>query len=97
MTAIYIPHTSHKDPFHNLYPFYKDVDFVLIEGFISGPGNKIEIWRQEVGIKPMILENTDIDAVVSNDFIQTTKPVWPRNDVSCIADNIISMIGFVKL
>ncbi len=80
------PDTSEK-----LKPFFNDVDLLIIEGFVDGPGKKIEVWREKVGTVPRILEREDIDVVITDDNIDTQIPVWPRNDIAKIADNICTL------
>jgi molybdopterin-guanine dinucleotide biosynthesis protein len=68
---------------------------VLIEGYISGPGKKVEVWRKDLETDPLVLERDDIVAVVTDDKIETDRPVWPRSDISNLADNICRLVDSI--
>ena len=86
--AVYMTRQPQEDPFNDLAPLFEKTDLVLIEGYISGPGKKVEVWRKELGTTPLVLERDDIEAVVTDDKIETDRPVWPRSDISNLADHI---------
>ncbi len=91
--AVFLPRKPDENPFDKLAPLYDNVDLVLIEGYVSGPGKKIEVWRQEVGKAPLIMENNNIEAVITDDSINIDSPVWPRNNISMLTDNILVLAG----
>ena len=62
---------------------------VLIEGDVSGPGPKIEVWREETSTPPIATERSDITAVVSDDAPAVDIPVWPRAQVAVLADEVL--------
>jgi len=93
MMAVFMPRDKTEDPVEKLVPLFADTDLVLVEGYVDGPGEKIEVWREAVGTDPMIFERDDIKAVVTDDDIKTDLPVWPRKDVSSITDNICALAG----
>ncbi len=93
MMAIYLPRQVNENPLEKLHPFFNDVDLLIIEGFVDGPGKKIEVWREKVGTVPRVLEREDIDVVITDDNIDTQITVWPRNDIAKIADNICTLVG----
>ncbi len=86
--AVYMTRQPEENPFNHIAPLFEKTDLVLIEGYISGPGKKVEVWRKELGTDPLVLERDDIVAVVTDDKIETDQPVWPRSDISNLADNI---------
>ncbi len=46
MAAIYIPKSQDMTPALIIDHYYSNVDIILIEGWISGPYKKIEVWRK---------------------------------------------------
>ncbi len=88
--AVYLPKKPDENPFDQLATLYKDVDLVLIEGYISGPWKKVEVWRSEISPLPLHTEKKNIDAVITDDPIETTLPVWPRKNISVLTDKILA-------
>jgi molybdopterin-guanine dinucleotide biosynthesis protein B len=72
MSAIYLPHTSQYTPQKLLDTFYGQVDIVLIEGWIAGPHDKIEVWRKAVGRSPLFSSCAQVKAFVSDDPLSQT-------------------------
>ncbi len=91
--AVYLPRKAGENPFDKLASLYAETDIVLVEGYIAGPGKKVEVWRNEIGSNPLALERDDIIAVITDDDIDTDVPLWPRNDVAKIADNILNLFS----
>jgi molybdopterin-guanine dinucleotide biosynthesis protein B len=89
--AVYMTRQPQEDPFNYLAPLFEKTDLVLIEGYISGPGKKVEVWRKKLGTTPLVLERNDIEAVVTNDKIDTDQPVWKRSNIANLADNICQL------
>ena len=69
MTALYLPRTEEYTPAKLLDTFYAHVDIVLIEGWISGPYDKIEVWRKAVGRPPLFSSVKKVKALVSDDSL----------------------------
>lgn len=67
MSAVYLPRTEAYTPQKLLETFYAQVDIVLIEGWISGPYDKIEVWRKTVGRPPLFSSVKQVKAIVSDD------------------------------
>lgn len=78
MSAVYLPKTSEYTPQKLLDTFYTQVDIVLIEGWISGPHDKIEVWRKTVGRPPLFSSIKGVKALVSDDSLS-------RNDSAGVA------------
>jgi len=91
--AIFISRKSNENPLEKITPLFDDTDLVIIEGYIDGPGKKIEVWREEAGSQPLFLKRNDIEAVITNDSIDTDLPVWPRNDIINIVNKICKITG----
>ena len=92
MAAVFLPRQSNGNPYADLEPMYEDCDFVVVEGDLETSAPKIEVWRASGGTRPLALERTDIGiiAVITNDALRVDVPVWPRSDVSGLADRIAS-------
>lgn len=54
MAALYLPASDLTRPEKLIQTYYCHADLVLIEGWISGPYPKIEIWRQNLGTPPCL-------------------------------------------
>lgn len=66
MAAIYLPTTDDLTPEKLLEKYYFNVDIVLIEGWISGPYDKIEIWHNNVKRKPLFSFVEHVKAFVTD-------------------------------
>ncbi len=64
MAAIYFPKSKDLSPQTLLETYYTGIDIVLIEGWISGPYDKIEVWRHTSGRKPLFHEIKNVKAFV---------------------------------
>lgn len=89
--AVYLSREPEKNPFDKIKTLFSGVDLILIEGYISGPGKKIEVWRKAAGTAPISSERNDIEALITDDPLETTLPVWPRSDIRRIADQILAL------
>ena len=69
MTAVYLTKTPEMTPQALMEKYYSDIDIVLIEGWISGPHDKIEIWRKAVKKPPLFLNIRHVKAIVSDDIL----------------------------
>jgi molybdopterin-guanine dinucleotide biosynthesis protein B len=69
MSAVYLPRTHAYTPQKLLETFYGQVDIVLIEGWISGPHDKIEVWRKTIGRPPLFSSIKGVKALVSDDSL----------------------------
>ena len=101
MAAIYLPRGKDLSPKTLLEKYYTDVDIVLIEGWISGPYDKIEVWRNESGRQPLFHEIKNVKAFVHDGQcnptdIQFTEKncitLFKRSDLPQIADYLIKMV-----
>jgi molybdopterin-guanine dinucleotide biosynthesis protein B len=94
LMAIFLPREPHENPFEKMAPLFNHTDLVLVEGYASGPGKKVEVWRKEAGTTPLLFEQNSIEAVITDDQIKTDRPVWPRKDIVRLADHILELAGF---
>ncbi|MCF6248293.1 MAG: molybdopterin-guanine dinucleotide biosynthesis protein B [Desulfobacula sp.] len=90
MSAIYLPKTESNGPLHLIETYFTDVDIVLIEGWISGPFQKIEVWRKSQGRPPLFPAINHVKALVTDDSIEQHKlPILSRQNVIQITDFIL--------
>ncbi|WP_022668018.1 molybdopterin-guanine dinucleotide biosynthesis protein B [Desulfospira joergensenii] len=73
MAAIYLPLSrGNSKPTPQMFlenPLYQNLDMVLIEGWISGPYPKIEMWRKEAGRPPLFTKVEGVRALVTDDSL----------------------------
>lgn len=94
--AVYIGREPGDDSLALLAPLFAGSDLVLVEGYVDGPGVKIEVWRDEVGTEPLFRERDDIVAVVTNDVVETDLPVWSRKDIATLAGHVARLAGIAN-
>jgi len=92
MSAIYLPKSPDTSPEKLLGVYYSSVDIVLIEGWITGPFKKIEIWRKAVGKEPLFNEIENVKALISDDYIKSPDlPLFSRSKIDQLIDFILSL------
>ena len=89
--AIYLPKTPDRDPAWLMENHFRDVDITVIEGWISGPFKKIEVWRQATGKAPLSRTVENTIAMVSDDDPTCSLPVFQCNAVEEIVDFILTL------
>ncbi|MFP4040462.1 MAG: molybdopterin-guanine dinucleotide biosynthesis protein B [Desulfosudaceae bacterium] len=89
--AVFLPRQPDENPFDRLSPLFAACDIILVEGYIEGPGRKIEVWRESLGKQPLFQQREDILAVVTDDPVRTELPVWPGKDLPFIADRVLEL------
>ncbi len=70
MAAVYLPKGAQAHPGRLLERYFQDTDITLIEGWISGPHVKVEVWRAETRREPLFLdlpETARVRALVTDD------------------------------
>ena len=99
MSAIYLPRGEQASPQYLLDHYFKDLDIGLIEGWISGPHPKIEVWRKSVGRPPLLFDIPGVTALVTDDALdpeiqdrmaREKIPCLPRSRVDALADRILA-------
>ena len=73
MAAIYLPVSGDKGLTPQTIlenPLYQGLDLVLIEGWISGPYPKMEVWRKEAGRPPLFPEVKGVMGLVTDDLLE---------------------------
>lgn len=86
--GVFLHRDEGDDCYQRLAPLFADCDLVLVEGDIEAGGINVEVWRQTMGTPCLAAERGDITAVVSDDQPPVTVPVWPRNDLTRLAEQI---------
>ena len=90
LMGVYLPS---DDAYEKLNHLYNDCDLVIVEGDNKTNATKIEIWRSEVSEEPMAASDSNIRAIISDDQPNVRQPIWPRNNVSELADKICELAG----
>ena len=100
MAAIYLPGTEEITPQALLEKYYSNIDIVLIEGWISGPYDKIEVWRKTVKKLPLFTGISHVKAFVSDDTLDpetmrqaNTKKIhcFKKNDILSLVESILKI------
>ncbi|MCP4373782.1 MAG: molybdopterin-guanine dinucleotide biosynthesis protein B [Deltaproteobacteria bacterium] len=99
MTAVYLP--VKMTPQALLENYYSNLDIVLIEGWISGPYDKVEIWRKAVKKPPLFSSIKHVKAVVSDDIFDpelirqaNTRKIrcFKIDEVTQLVDGILNLV-----
>jgi molybdopterin-guanine dinucleotide biosynthesis protein B len=93
MTAIFRPNSSGiaADGYAWLEGAFGECDLVLVEGDSETRAAKIEVWRAAAGSPPMAAEIPDVRAVVTDDLPRVSQPLWPRANVTELAERILEL------
>ena len=66
MAAIYLPASDQTQPDAMIQTYFKNLDVVLIEGWISGPYPKIEIWQSTIDKPPLFDQVENVAGIVTD-------------------------------
>lgn len=91
LDATFTTTKPNSEGYDHLKQSFQHCDLVLVEGHSQGPGPKIEVWRQQAGTEPKAFQRNDVLAIVTDDTIETSLPVWPRSDIGAIADRVLEL------
>lgn len=64
LAAVYLNHPADIDPLSIIDTLFAKQDVVLIEGWISGPFTKIEMFRHDLKKKPLFYQVETVEALV---------------------------------
>ncbi len=67
LAALYMPRPPNMTPATLIENYYTHLDIVLIEGWISGPYDKIEVWRKNINRPFLFPDTTRVKALVTDD------------------------------
>ena len=82
-----------SERYERMLSAFPDCDLVLIEGHSQTEAFKIEVWRKDVSERPLAVEDQSICAIVTDDPVDVTTPVWNRSDVPAVATHLLEMMG----
>lgn len=92
LSAIYLPRGPGTNSEDILQTYFNHVDFVLIEGWISGPFPKIELWRKIIGKPPLYPNTKQVKALVSDDQVDSNGlPLFPRINIDSLIQFILEL------
>ena len=91
--GVYLTRLADDSFYDRLAPLYGDCDLVLVEGHLDSDAVKIEVWRAEPGGPCLAAGRNDVAALVTDDPATVDVPVWPRSDVSNLADKLLLLEG----
>ncbi|WDP90941.1 MAG: molybdopterin-guanine dinucleotide biosynthesis protein B [Desulfobacter sp.] len=95
MAALYFPASDLTRPDRLIDTYYSHADIILIEGWLSGPYPKIEIWRRAVGRPPLFPDIPTVRAIATNDSPGGTDQRGlvrlPLEPVAAIADYVLNI------
>jgi len=66
-------------------------DLVLVEGDTRTTAPKIEVWRATFDSPPLAGTIANVRAIVTSDAIETRVPLLPRDNISGIADFLLTL------
>jgi molybdopterin-guanine dinucleotide biosynthesis protein B len=77
--------------------YVRDVDLLLIEGFKKAKIPKIEVFQGKEGTDVLVCAgDINLIAIITDEIVETSLPVFSRNDVQGIAEFIISRFVGLK-
>jgi len=96
MAAMFIP-SSREDSGEQRYArfesLFAECRLILVEGDLQSPAPRLEVWRSVVSERPYAADDPRILAVISDDdVLLVSSVVWPRHNVSQIADRILEIV-----
>lgn len=81
------------DPYEQILRALPHCDLVLVEGHLRVQAAKIEVWRAATATPPYAAEDTSIRAVVTDDPVAVSTPVWRRSDLPELARQVLAMVS----
>lgn len=109
MNAIFWPQTQEKDSGHEseidkygqFDHLMNQCDIVLVEGDSRATAAKIEVYRTQnenssIGTQPMAATDPSVQAIVTDDVLETEIPIWKRSDLDGIVQNIKLLLEQIK-
>jgi molybdopterin-guanine dinucleotide biosynthesis protein B len=84
-----VKHTADQD-LGKLDRYFEDMDIVLTEGFKSGDKPKIEIFRPEIHRDLLCQDDAQLVAVVTDAPINPGVPVFGLEDITGLADFVVT-------
>lgn len=94
MDAVFRPRDPESPPADRYADFsamFAGCDVVLVEGDSQSRATKIEVWRQVAAENPIAAHDESVTAIITDDPLEISKPLWPRSDLAAIADRIVEL------
>ncbi len=82
-----------SDPYEDLAPAFERCDFVLVEGHYQIEGPKVEVWRSAASEEPLAKKDRSILAVITDDPVDVSVPVWSRSDLQTLGQRILDQVS----
>lgn len=92
LIGVFVPRDEATDAYATIAPLFAQCALVLVEGDIHAAAPKIEVWRECQETNCLANERDDILAVVSNDAPPVSAPIWPRQGLARIAENLLELV-----
>ena len=96
MTAVFSPtgltDRANDDCYLRVAPAFAGCQLVLVEGDSQTTAPKIEVWRSQLEMPPLAVEDPSIMAVVTDDTLHIAADVLPRSDVAGLSNWILSKV-----
>jgi len=80
-----------QDRYETFAALFDDCDLILVEGDSRTDAIKVEVWHEAVSSPPLALEDTSIQAVVTDSPIAGSFTVWPRRDIPALAERLLRL------
>lgn len=94
MNAVFWPQDeSPSDRYVRMLSMFGACDLVLVEGHATGPGVKVEVWRDATGNEPLACRDDSIVAIITDDELAAPIPIWKRGDIAAIVHGIFSVVA----
>jgi molybdopterin-guanine dinucleotide biosynthesis protein B len=91
LTAVYRARLAGAGELEGMGEVFAACDVVLIEGYVVGPGPKMEVWRAASGAPTIHSERGGIACIASDDPVEANVPVYPRRDIAALADKVLEL------
>ncbi len=88
-----VDHDHHPE---ELAPLLSGVDIILTEGYKNSVTPKLEVFRPEIGSRPIILDDKNLLALISDTPFDLDFPRFSTDDVVGIADFLIERFDLNK-
>lgn len=72
---------------------FADCDVILVEGDSSTTASRVEVWRQAAAERPISASDDSILAVITDDPVDLSTPVWPRKDIAALAVRVLELVA----
>ena len=97
MAAVYLPRSPDMTPATLIERYYTHLDIVLIEGWISGPYDKIEVWRECVRRPCLFPGISTVKALVIDGCLEMQMlSQADAEKITCLARNpLTNIIDFI--